>query len=333
MPTQTVPEAIDDSQLISIINTGQPGSAGLSKMRAIAGLRRSRSTQKVEIFSSILANRHEQPRLKRMAAMGLYEVGGYRAEQALIENSRNADEDIAPVIAQALGRIGSARSAPILRELLANAPRAARVRETFAVSLLAYRHNLDGNEIEVPSGDSLIELLPSSDSVEIRVTEPDMRKSNRALAALRREPIGVSLTTQNAHQFECGPNTFVLLWNGAFSLRRLGRSNMRKGVVGILYRQSWFDDDYSLSSVILGTPDGNGLQISAHNSGGKVLYAGMIDLSTAHGRFDIQACLRDGANPIELKGEISNGQMVLESARSAVTVHNPRIPSRAPDIV
>ena len=332
MPTQTVPEGIDDSQLISIINTGQPGPGGLSKMRAMAALRRSRSTRKVEVFSSILQNRHEQPRLRRMAVMGLYELGGLRAERALIETWRNGDEDIAPAIAQSLGRIGSARAAPLLRELLANAPREARARETFAVSLLAYRHNLDGNEVEVPRGDGLIALAPSSDNVEIRVTEPNYRQSSLALAALRREPIGVSLMTQNARQFECGPNTFVLLWNLAFSLRRLGRINTQKAVAGILFRKSRFDDNYSLSSVILGTPDANGLQISVHNSGGEALYAGMIDLSTAEGRFDIQACRRSGANPIEFKGAIRDGQMVIESARSAVTVHNPRIPSRAPDI-
>lgn len=332
MPTQTIPEGINDSELIRVINTGQRQPGEPSKMQAMAALRTSRSYRREQVFSSILADRQEQPRFRRMAVMGLYELGGARAERVLIEHWRNADEDIAPTIAQALGRIGTARAASVLRDIEALAPPAARARVAFAASLLAYRHNLDGNEIEVPKGDRLIGLAPDSESTEVRVIEPHYREKNLAMEAIRREPLGVSLTSQNGQQFECGPNTFVFLWNRSFPWRGLRGIIGRKGVAGVLFRKSRFEDKYSLSSVVLGTPDGNVYQLSVHNSSGEILYAGMMDLSAANGRFDIQACRRSGAVPIEFKGAIRNGQMVMESARSAVTVHNPRRPTRAPDI-
>lgn len=333
MATKTTPEGIRNTRLIQIIMTNQPGPDGLSKMRALTALRQSRSTKKVEVFSSILANRQEQRRFKHMAARGLYELGGQRAEQALTENARNVDEYTAATFAQALGRIGSERSVSVMSELQTVALPAAKARAAFATSLLAYRHHLEGHEVEAPRDDQLMELPADSEAIDMKVAKAGEDEATLAMAALKQEPVDVSLTVENAQQIICGPNNFVLLWNREFAGQQLRRLQERKGVVGLLFRRSRFEDAYALSSFVLGTPDGERLKVSLHrSSNGDMMYAGWVELSGAEARFDIQAVKRPGASAIKFTGSISNGQLAMDAARVATRVQSRREPIRASDM-
>ena len=142
-------------------------------MRAIIALRHSRSTQKAEVFSSLLADRQELPRFRHMAVTGLLELGGVGAERALLESVRNADELTAAPLALALGRIGSPDAETAISGLRSRALPAQRSQVEFAMSLLAYRHNLAGGEVAVPAADSLLSINRDSHTQPIVIASAD----------------------------------------------------------------------------------------------------------------------------------------------------------------
>ncbi len=328
MPTKTLPPSITNATLIDIIRKPAGGAAGLGKMRALSALRLSRSTKKVEVFSAVLADRQELTRYKHMAIFGLYELGGERAEQALIDNVPNADAQTAATVAEALGRIGSPSAIRITRELEAMASPDSKPRAAFATSLLAYRHNLPGHE--VAAAGQLAMIAAGSEVNQIKVSRAVSDEANLAMAALEREPVGVNLDLERAQYIECPPNIFLLVWNRQFSGSQLRNLRTRKGVLGLLFRRSRFEDAYALSAFVLATPKDDGLQLTLHRSNGIVQFAGLLVLDANEARFTISSVERPGAVAIEFSGAIRDGQLNVASARSALTASRKREPKPVP---
>jgi hypothetical protein len=262
-----------------------------------------------------------------MAALGLYELGGEQAERALIANVPNVDAQSAATVALALGRIGSPDAVRVTQELEAMASPDSKSRAAFGTSLLAYRHNLPGHEVQVPG--QMLEIAPSSEVQDIQVNPAAMAESNLALVSLEQEPVDVDLTTENAQQIVCPPNTFLFLWNRHIMGSRLRDLQSHKGVIGLVFRKSRFKDAYDPSALVLATPRGSEIQLTLHRSNGSVQYAGSLVLHANETRFMLRTAERPGSVAIEFSGAIVDGRLTMEAAHSAVTALRRRQPKRA----
>lgn len=315
-------------QLIRIIKTGARSPEGPSKVQAILALRRSRSTRKIEVLSALLADREELPRFKHMAVTGLLELGGVRAEEALIENVQYADEFTANMLALALGRVGSPRSVSVVQNLRSVARPAARSQVDFAATLLAYRHDLRGYEVEVPTGDQLLSLDATANLLPVEVSPAPRTEIEAAVRALEREPLGIELTNEAPLRIVCGPNHFLLIWNKDFGGSQLAKLRKRKGVAGVLFLKSRFDNEFSVSAFVLVTPGLKGLRISIHKPWGEAVLAGSADSEEAgFANLVIRSVRRPGAAALEFSGSITDGRIMVERAQSATTVVERRVPA------
>jgi hypothetical protein len=331
MSTRIVDPDIPEDKIVQIVRTGQPSAEGVTRMRAIMALRHSRSTRKAEVFSSLLANRQEPPRFRHMAVTGLLELGGVGAERALLESVRNADELTAAPLALALGRIGSPDAETAISGLRSRALPAQRSQVEFAMSLLAYRHNLAGGEVAVPAADSLLSIKRDSRTQPIVIAPADPAEIESAARALKREPAGIEVVFENAQQIRCEPNSFLLLWNSAFTGPRLAALRERKGIAAVVLRKNPIENEYSVSSLVLVTPNSHDLQVSVHKPRGVAAYAGRLTVQTdGSATFALRTVRKPGAIAIEFSGSVVAGKLTVEAARSSLTVLDRRTPQPEP---
>lgn len=328
MSNRIVATDVATNKLIQVIETGERSSQGLSKLQALAALRARRSPKKREVFQAILAKREELPRFKHIAVRGLLELGGTRAEEALLESAQVADNTVAATMAEALGRVGSADSLPALKRL-AQAASTAKERAAFAVSLLAYRHNLPGSEVKTLRSNQLMQLDDGTEDLPIRIQEARASEVELALASIKREPIGVELTAQNAQQMVCGPNTFILLWNKQFAGRRLRVLGERKGVAAVLCLKSRFEKDYFFSAFVLATPSRGRINLSVIKSSGEAIFFGSAT-SGSQPVLKLQSVKRPGGSAMRFEGSLREGRLAIDEARSAQRVQARRVAQADP---
>jgi hypothetical protein len=327
MPTRIAVPEIAVDELVRVVDRDSPPRVAISKMRAILALRHSGSPHKRQVFAAVLADPRELPRFKHMAVAGLLELGGERAEEALIENLQYADEYTADAFALALGRVGSPRSAEVVRTLRSVARPAFGDQVDFAVSLLAYRHNLPGDEVDVPSGDELLSVQAETGLIPIEVTPADDAAVASAMRALEREPLGIEITGAGASSIVCGPNRFLLIWNREFEGARFAKLRKRKGVAGVQFLKSRFNDEYSVASLVLVTPRGEHIAISVHTPRGEAVMAGSTRFEGgSFSGLTLQSVQRPGAAVLEFKGAVSDGRLQVDEARSSAVVVERKLP-------
>jgi hypothetical protein len=306
-------------KIVQIIRSGSPEALGVTRMRALVALGRSRSTRKAEVFSSLFANPQELPRFRNLAIAGLLELGGVAAERALLQCVPNADEFTAAALALALGRVGSPDVAPAIGRLQGRAPPAHRRRAEFAMSLLAYRHNLPGGEVAVPTGRALLKIGPKMRAQPMAVVPASPADIDSVARTLKREPIGIKVTYEGARRIQCGPSSFVLLLNSAFAGPGVVALRKRKGIAGVLFRKHPIEDSHSLSSFVLVTPGSPKLQVSVHKPHGVPRYAGQVTVENdGSATFAVRAVRQPGTAAVEFSGSFAAGKLSVETARCVI---------------
>ena len=325
MASTTTVTGITRAQLISAVRTGRD-IKGIGKMRALAALKQRGQKDLGPLLLEIVANRQELPRFRHMAAMGLYEMGGEPAREALAAAARRADDARAPAIAVGLGRVGTADSMRVVRRLESIAPPVAQGRLQFAATLLAYRHRLSGHDVRaIPA--SALQNLGRRRSQRIESRSARGAEANRALEALAHEPLDVDLTTERAIRIECEPNTFVWLWTKETANAGFAPLANEKSVAGVLFRKRLFVDAYALSAIGLATPMRGGVRLTLHRAAtGTVVYAGTI---TTSGLLELKTRKLPGHAAVEIRAHVEAGIVTPVAARSAVAAPEARMPKSA----
>ena len=327
MATTIADPDIPVNRIVQIIRTGHPSAEGVTRMRALIALSQSRSTRKVEIFSSLFANRQELPRFRNMAITGLLELGGVAAERALLQCVPNADEFTAAALALALGRVGSPDVVPAISKLQGRAPPAHQRQAEFAMSLLAYRHNLPGSEVTVPTGRGLLNIGPKMHAQPIATVPASPADIESAARTLKREPVGIEVTYEGAQRIQCGPSSFLLLLNNAFAGPGVAALRERKGIAGMLVRKHPIENSYSLSSLVLFTPGSGKLQVSVHKPHGVPQYAGQLTVpSDGSVTFALRTVRQPGAAAVEFSGSFAAGELRVEKARCVLKTLDAKTP-------
>jgi hypothetical protein len=325
MATTTRDPGLTRAQLIKVVRTDQ-AIKGVGKMRALASLQTPERRDVGDIFVEVVADKDEEPRFRHMAVLGLYKMGGARADEALAGISRNADEVSAPTIATALGRVGAAKRLRTIERLEGVAAPHARARTTFAATLLAYRHGLEGHEVRAPAGSALQDLgRRRSHSVAIAKARGDL--ANRALAALAEEPLDLDLTTEGALRIVCEPNTFAWVWTKDVAAKGFAALADRKGVAGVLFRRRRHENAFALSAFGLGTPVRGGVRLTVHRAEqGIILYSGLV---ASDGKVELKARNHPGLAAVAISGRVEAGRVEVTRAKSAAAVREAKTPKAA----
>lgn len=322
MATQTNEPALTKKQLIEVVRTGRE-IAGVGTMRALAMLRRRPRRDAGELLREVAADPAQQARFRHMAAMGLYELGGSRADRELADAARQADDQVAPVIALGLGRVGTRDRLALVEAMTERAVAHLRPHAEFGATLLAYRHGLDGHDVKAPSGRRL-QTLDDPKALPIEIGRATARQAEAAAKALTDQPLDVKLTIDNAQRLVCGSNSFVWLWTvkAAGDLQTVGR-----GVAGVLFRKSRFDETYALSGIGLATPGRSGVALTLHRAdSGAVMYAGT---AARDGSLQVRAVSRPGVAAVDIQVNVKAGAVEVQSARSASVARKARTPKVA----
>jgi hypothetical protein len=329
MTTHVLPVPLSDQQLVAIVRTGRARD-GVSVLGAMAALRSRPMDGKRELFGAVIVDATRPPRLRHMAAVGLYELGPGVGEEALVDAADRVDPATAVTVATGLARIGSADALATIGRL-ATIAEPAPERIAFARSLLAYRHRLDGHEIEFPA-DRLLDLPPGEPSsvVDIRAAGEEAR---RALSAVEREPIGVALDAENAIHIVCGDTHHVFAWNARRAAGDLDDLDERKDLLGVVFRKSPIEDTYALAAFVLATPAGpSTARITVHRAAsGEPVFAGTIELTNGLPGFRFQAVRRPGAASVAVQGRVRGADLDMERADSARRALAGREPRRSPE--
>jgi hypothetical protein len=325
MSTTTVAPELTRAQLVQVIRTGKE-IKGVPMMRALAALQQRERKDYGDVLLEVVADSAAQPRYRTFAVSGLYRLGGARGRDALAAAARDADAASAPSIAMGLGRIGAADALPIVERLSDLAPAHARDRISFAATLLAYRHGLEGRAVRAPQKTTLQELgRKRSQPIESGAAQG--RDARLALDALSEEPLEVDLTTDRAVRIECGPSTFVWLWTKETAEGGFAPLVERKGIAGVLFRKRLFVNAYALSAIGLGTPTTGGTRLTLHRAAtGAIAYSGEV---AKDGSLDLQARDMPGIAPIRVRAQVGADTVRVDDARSAVTSQPGRSPKRS----
>jgi hypothetical protein len=320
MTTTTRNLGLTRAQLIKVVRTGGEVKS-IGKMRALAALQSGEHKDVGDVLEQVVADEQELPRFRHMAVLGLYMMGGVRAEEALATASRHADEVTAPSIAMALGRVGSVKRLATIEQLEGVAAPHARARVTFAATLLAYRHRLNGHDVRAPAATTLQELgRKGSRPIEVAKARADL--AARVLAALADEPLEVDLMREGALRIVCEPNTFVWLWTKEAAARNALTD--RKGVAGVLFRKRRLANAYVLSAFGLGTPTRAGVRLTVHRAAsGRILYSGLV---AADGTLELKARDHPGLAAVAIIGRVEAGRVEVATAKSALVVHEAKSP-------
>ena len=325
MATTTRDPGLTRAQLIKVVRTDQ-AIKGVGKMRALASLQSPQRRDVGDIFTEVVADKDEEPRFRHMAVLGLYKMGGARADEALAGVSRKADEVSAPTIATALGRVGTAKRLRTIERLEGIAAPHARARATFAATLLAYRHRLEGHDVRAPAASALQDLgRRRSQAVEIAKAQSDLAK--RAMAALTEEPLELDLTTDAALRIACEPNTFAWLWTKEVAAKGFAALADRKGVAGVLLRRRRHENAFSLSALGLGTPVRGGVRLTVHRAEqGIILYSGLV---ASDGKVELKARDHPGLAAVAISGRVEAGRVEITRAKSGSAVREAKTPKPA----
>lgn len=325
MATKTQDLGLTRAQLVKIVRTGG-ATKGVAKMRALAALQSRERKDVGDVLMEVVADDREAPRFRHMAVLGLYKMGGTRADAALAVASGHADELSAPTIAMALSRVGTAERLAMIERLEGVAAPHAKPRAAFAATLLAYRHRLDGHDVRAPTGNALQDLGRRR-SQPIEATKARADVAARAMAALTDEPLELDLTTESAVRIVCEPNTFVWLWAKDAAARGFSALAEQKGVAGVLFRKRRLETGYALSAVGLGTPTRAGVRLTVHRAdSGKILYLGLV---AADGALELKARNHPGLAAVAISARIEAGRVEIKTAKSAVVVREARTPKRS----
>lgn len=325
MTTTTSEPGLTRAQLIEVVRSGGE-IKGVGKMRALAALQVRPRKDVGDVLLEVVADKREEPRYRHMAVIGLYRMGGTRAEEALAAAAGHADELSAPTIAMALGRVGTADRLAALEKLEGVAARPGKGRAAFGATLLAYRHRLDGHDVRAPAAKALQELgRKRSQPIESAKARADL--AARALEALAEEPLELALTAERGIRIVCDPNTFVWLWTPDAGEKGFSALAERKGVAGVLFRRRRLENAYTLSAIGLGTPTRGGVRLTVHRAdSGRILYAGMV---APDGALELKARDHPGLAAVAIAARVRAGVAEVQTAKSAALVRNARAPKPA----
>lgn len=295
----------------------------VSPNSALGWLWRHPERRRTQVFRSVLGDRRQAPVVRQTAAHYLGKIDRPPALAALKDSLRVRDPLVRGAVLRSLGRIGDqetirrvARMQDGLRGWLAREAK-------FAVTLLAYRHGVEGYEVRLPR-DNLLTPGRRSRDLEMRPARPAEREALQR--SLTFEPLGMPAAHEHAYRLNCGPRKMLVVLNRDLveSGDLAGRLTKPTLAAQVLH---WHDHDEAYAPIFYllthTQRDGN-VRIGILNSGGRLCCAGFATTSDRVATFVVRAVDIPGNTPAHVEGRFELGAIELEHAKVGLAVRRSR---------
>jgi hypothetical protein len=283
---------------------------------------------RIEQLGAVLQRPTSSMPARQAAALELARHDRDEARERLRQALHDAPEPLLGVIAQSLGRIGGQSALTALEAVVPRVTGTPRALARFAQRLIAHRIG------EEPPAD--LEPLPAvhrmdpHDGYSLELTTLLPHERAAAMAALARQPYGVSLNTSFPVAIDTMRSRTIFLFNRALgSPPDVGPVLKAPCILGIAARRFGETSQYSASLLLLAAPrgPGHGVELRGYRTNGTLVLLGE---GRRHGdglAFELRSVARRGALHLHLEGTWDPGGLVLRRAHvtdQRVDVGRPR---------
>lgn len=282
------------------------------------------------LASSAFPNRHrdlekllmdaEAPSRVRMRAVMALGRGDRDGASGILTAAADIDDPIVQRgVLRALGMVGKPDALKAIDHMIPELDRRARDQAGFARLLIVHRHGLTDTSPTRP--DAVKTLEPAADCgrrLQIRPARPHVVE--RGLTSIGSLPYGIELDERSVFEYRCDRSGAILL-NRAFAARdALDAIRARPAIVGLEARRDKISGRYSVSTLILTTPHGDGVDIAAYLTNGTLVFKGRAELRDGEAHWSLSAVQRPGAFPFRASGRFVDGMLHIGAAESGARI-------------
>lgn len=296
---------------------------------AINMLPESEVDDKVGLLWAVLQNEDDNPNYRQLAAANLWRMNTPEAHEYLLKAAETVKHpDVLAAVVKYLGRVGGENALKLIEEIQRGADGFLAAQAGFAASLISYRLGLPGHDLPIP--DKYIDMPPGG-NVGLDFTKAPAKEIEMLAASLASEPYGIDIMTEMLLSYACPGGPGMLVFNKA-----LGRGEAaalvqkQKTLMGLLTNQNSEDGRYSVSSLILSSPNEQMgyTDLFIYRVTGRPAWAGTAKpVAGDQVDFEIRTPESVGIVPLELAGTLYNdGSVAIHHAVSAGRVLQKREP-------
>jgi hypothetical protein len=277
-------------------------------------------------FESVLRDEDEDPRFRGLASVNLGRLGSEQAAHSLIAATDTSEPTVLSLIMRALGRIGGPDALPAIGLVVQRTSGASQRQARFAAVLIAHRFNLPGHAARAPAESDYLPLpqLPAAPARPIGIAAASPAEIETAVAALSRQPVGITPSKQQGWTLRCGNFEWMLLVGQEFEAPdALHALVQRRAVPAIVSLKSEEDGAHRPALTVLTVPGSvpGTVDILVHTLAGRVAYASSATFVEGRLRFSIRS-VRGGATlPVVVTG-FYDGQVFQAEAETVASVHD-----------
>lgn len=283
------------------------------------------------LLKKLLGDDGEKPKFRYLAAINLWRINTPLAHEHLLEAANTVkDPEILTAVVKCLGRVGDERALQTVMSIQSQAKGILATQASFAASLISYRLGIPGNDLQIKH--DYVEM-PSASQVRPNFIAPSQKEIDLFISCETAEPYGIEFSKKSLLQYSCPGGVSMLGLNRQIikddALKVLMQ---RKTFMGVLASKNSEDGHYSVSHLILTSPDAHvdKANILIHRVTGKLAWAGTITFITKNkAEFMIRTAGRLGVVPMELDGALdAQGNISIAKAISTGKVLKKRHPRR-----
>ena len=289
----------------------------LPRAQAMRLLQESDFPNKHRDFERVLANAHEPPEARHLAALHLGLVGTPAAQAILVEQTDIPDDFVLAGVVKALGRIGNeAATLEAVERVQRRAGGIAVAQAAFATTLIAHRLGLEGRDQPAPGEDEYVQPL-TRDAGSLRVGLADAGDAETCLRSLAHQPFGVEFAEQPMYEVRCGTNIWMIVFNRALVGRdALATLETRKTFLGVVAKLHRADGVYGAAFVILTSPSerAHDVSIRIHRVSGEVAIAGRARGDGDRAGFAVRSLAKPRGFSVQLEGTWTPSRLEITTA-------------------
>jgi len=283
------------------------------------------------VASSSFPNRHRDlervltdpqapSRVRMRAATALARCDREAAREILMSAVGIDDPVVLVGVMRALGMVGELDALKAIDRVMPTLNGRGRDQAEFAHTLIAHRlGRVDASAFHAGAEKPLEPARDCGRRVHIRPARSSAVE--RCLTSIGSGPYGIEVDEQAVLAFSCDRSSGALLLNRASTGRgALDVLRARPAILGLEARRDNASGDYSVSAVLLTTPNGDAIDLAVHLTNGTRVFTGRAELRGGGAHWSLRAIQRPGAFPFRASGMFADGQLNIEIAESGTRV-------------
>jgi hypothetical protein len=255
-------------------------------------------------------------------------MGGERVESLLVKYAGEVtDVVLRDRIVWCLGRMGTASSIKILRQLERDPEPSVRQRASFALILVT--HRIGEGEASIPLDEKLMDPPTGASIGSFDLGRPERILVEDALESLSGRLYGLQASVDFTYSIDCDAYYLLFLDAEHFGRRLSDIITRRPLLIGVLAKRAPEDGSFSTYRLILAGPGGSDrFYLAVFRSDGRLVHCGGGSTRGSDVTFEIGSVDIEGNLPLHLQGAVRRGTVELDGAVfGAVRRRSTRFPA------